>query len=60
MKWILSISNERSKFKVDASNDVYEINVSMYFKILNNIKPYTPLDISTPNFDHKIDNINFI
>jgi hypothetical protein len=30
MKWILYISNERSVFKVDASNGVYEVNVGMH------------------------------
>lgn len=38
MKWILSILNEMSRFKVDASNDIYEINVGTFSKILNNIK----------------------
>jgi hypothetical protein len=29
---------------VGTSNDVYEINVDTYFKILNNVKSYTSLD----------------
>jgi hypothetical protein len=38
MKLILSISNERLGFKVDASNNIYEINVGTSFKNLKNVK----------------------
>jgi hypothetical protein len=38
MKWILLISNEKSGFKIDASNSVYEVNVGMFFKNLKNVK----------------------
>lgn len=33
MKWILLNLNEMSGFKVDASNGIYEVNVSKSFKI---------------------------
>jgi hypothetical protein len=35
IKLILSISNERPEFKVDTFNDVYEVNVDLFFKSLN-------------------------
>jgi hypothetical protein len=38
MKWRLSISNERSGFEVDASNGIYEVNVDISFKNLNDVK----------------------
>jgi hypothetical protein len=38
MKWILSISNKKLGFKIDASNGVYEVNVGTYFKIFKNVK----------------------
>jgi len=60
MKWILSISNEKSGFKIDASNGVYEANVDTSFKNLNNVKSCTLLYASTLNPDHKIDSIHFI
>jgi len=47
MKWILFILNEKSWFKVDASNDVYEVNIDTSFKILNYIKSCTLLDVLT-------------
>jgi hypothetical protein len=59
MKWILSISNERSGFKVDTSSGVYEVNVSSFFKILNNVKSYISLDASTLNRNYKMNNIHF-
>jgi hypothetical protein len=34
--------------------------LTRFFKILNNIKSYTLLDILTLNVDHKINNIRFI
>jgi hypothetical protein len=60
MKLILSISNVLSRFKLDASNSVYEVNVITSFKNLNNVKLCTPLDVSTLNPDRKIDSIHFI
>jgi hypothetical protein len=59
ISWILSILNERSGFKIDTSNGVYEVNVGMSFKNLNNVKSCTLLDASTLNPDHKIDGIHF-
>jgi hypothetical protein len=60
MKLILSISNEKLRFKVDASNGVYEINVGMSFKNLNNTKLFIPLNASTLNNNYKLNSINFI
>jgi hypothetical protein len=60
MKLILSISNERSRFKVDESNGVYKVNIDTSFKNLNNMKLCTLLDASTLNHNHKIYNIHFI
>jgi hypothetical protein len=34
----LSISKEEPEFKIDAFNGIYEVNVSMSFKNLNNVK----------------------
>lgn len=48
-----------SKFDVSTLNDIYEVNVSTSFKILNNVKSCTPLDILTLNSDYKIDSIYF-
>jgi hypothetical protein len=48
---LLSILNERSGFKVDPSNYLYEVNVDMSFKILNNMKSGTLFDVSTLNPD---------
>jgi len=53
MKYILSISNKKSRFKVGASNSVYEVNVNTSFKKLNNVKLCTPLNASTLNPDYK-------
>jgi hypothetical protein len=39
---------------------VYEVNVDIFFKILNNAKSCTPLDILTLNHDYKIDSIHFM
>jgi hypothetical protein len=47
--WILSILNEKSEFEVSASNRVYEVNVDTSFKILNNVKLCTLLDVLTLN-----------
>jgi hypothetical protein len=47
-------------FKVDVSNGVYEVNVCMPFKSLNNIKLCATLAISTLNHDHKMNSIHFI
>lgn len=60
MKLILLILNERSRFKVDASNGVYKVNINTFFKNLNNVKLCTSLDVSILNHNHKIDNIHFI
>jgi hypothetical protein len=60
MKLILSISNVLSRFKVDASNSVYEVNVSTSFKNLNNVKSCIPLDVLILNPDRKMDSIHFI
>jgi hypothetical protein len=60
MKWILSISHERSGFEVNVSNGIYEVNIDTSFKILSNVKSSTPLDVLILNPDHKIDNIHFI
>jgi hypothetical protein len=60
MKRILSISNEMSGFKINASNGVYEINAVTSFKNLNNVKSCTSLDASTLNYDYKMDSINLI
>jgi hypothetical protein len=60
MKLILSISNKRIRFKVDASNNVYKVNIDTSFKNLKNVKSCTPFNVSTLNFDHKIDGIHFI
>jgi hypothetical protein len=57
---MLSILNERSRFKVGVSNVVYEVNVDTSFEILYNIKSCTTLDVLTLNPDHKMDNIHFI
>jgi hypothetical protein len=57
---ILSILNEMSKSKVNIFNNVYEININIFFKNLNNIKLGIPLNSITSNFDNKINNINFI
>jgi hypothetical protein len=38
LKLILSILNGRSRFEVDASNGVYEVNIGTSFKILINVK----------------------
>jgi hypothetical protein len=43
-----------------ASNGVYEVDVGMSFKNLNNMKSCIPLDASTLNPDYKIDSIHFI
>jgi hypothetical protein len=43
--WILSIFNKKSKFKVGVFNDIYEINIRIFFKILNNIKLCTSLNV---------------
>jgi hypothetical protein len=56
---ILSISNERLRFKVDVSNGVYEVNIATSFKNLNNVKLCIPLNESTLNPDHKMDSIHF-
>jgi hypothetical protein len=37
-----------------------KFNISTYFKILNNVKSYTPLNVLILNTDHKIDSIHFI
>jgi hypothetical protein len=50
---ILSILNERSGFKVGASNSVCEVNVGTSFQILNNVKSCMPLDALTLNSNHK-------
>jgi len=60
MKWILSILNKRSRFEIDASNGLYEVNMCTFFKILNNVKSCIPLDVLTLNIYHKMDSINFI
>jgi hypothetical protein len=44
MKLILSILNGRSRFEIDTSNGVYEVNVDTSFKILNIVKLCTPLN----------------
>jgi hypothetical protein len=49
-----------SRFKIDAISSVYEVNVSTFFKILNNVKLYTLLNASALNHDHKIDSFHFI
>jgi hypothetical protein len=60
MKLMLSISNERSGFNVCASNGVYEVNIDMSFKNLNNVTTCTPINTLTLNPNHKIDSIQFI
>jgi hypothetical protein len=60
IKLILLILNERLKFKVGVSNDVYKVNIGTSFKNLNNVKSYTPLNALTLNSDHKIYNFHFI
>jgi hypothetical protein len=59
MKWIVFISNERTRFKVNAYNGVYEVNVDTFFKNVNNVKSCILLDTSTLNLDHKINSIYF-
>jgi hypothetical protein len=51
MKLVLSILNEMSGFKVCVYNGVYKVKVSMFFKNLNNVKSYTPLDVSILNLN---------
>lgn len=61
MKLILSISNERLRFKVNVSMyGLYEVNIGTSFKHLNNMKSCTPLDLLTLNLDYKINSIYFI
>jgi hypothetical protein len=50
----------KTRFEVDATNNIYKVNVNTYFKILNNVKSYTLLDTLTLNHDHKMDSIHFI
>jgi hypothetical protein len=57
---ILSISNEMLRFKIGTSNGVYEVNVGMSFKNLNNVKSCTLLDALNLNPDYKIDSIHLI
>jgi hypothetical protein len=52
--------NKMSEFNIDAFSSVYEVNVSKFFKFLNNVKLYTLLNASTLNPDHKINNFYFI
>lgn len=49
-----------SEFEVGISNCVYEVNVSMSSKILNNVKSCTPLNILTLISDYKMYIIHFI
>jgi hypothetical protein len=57
---ILSLLNKMLWFKVNVSIGAYKVKVSTSFKNLNNIKLCIPLDISTLNFNHKINIIYFI
>jgi hypothetical protein len=54
------LMNKMSEFNIDAFSSVYEVNVSKFFKFLNNVKLYTLLNASTLNPDHKINNFYFI
>jgi hypothetical protein len=49
---MLLISNEMFGFKIDTSNDVYEVNVGTSFKNLNKVKSCTPLNASILNHNH--------
>jgi hypothetical protein len=62
MKCMLSISNERSRFKVGTLNGVYEVNVNTSFKNLNNMKSCAQLNISTSslNPNHKMERILYM
>jgi hypothetical protein len=51
MNWILFISSKISRFKVDAFNGVYEVNIDTSFKNLNKVKSCTQLDASILNPD---------
>jgi hypothetical protein len=54
MNKIYFILNKMLKFKVGASIGVCEVKVNMFYKILNNVKLYILLNISTLNFDRKL------
>jgi hypothetical protein len=42
------------------SNGIYEVNVNISFKILNNVKLCTPLNASNLNLNNKINDTYFI
>jgi hypothetical protein len=41
-------------FKVNSSNHVYEVNISIFLKKLNNVKSCKSLDLPTLNLDVKM------
>jgi hypothetical protein len=49
-----------SRFEFGASNGVHEVKVDTSLKNLNNVRSCKPLDASTLNSNHKMDNIHFI